>query len=88
MKIPNFILDNNNMFIELSKLADQFPNDMEFGRAAREKIQHFRSGDGKTPSTMIEPKPTKVFSREECCFHYCPHPELCKENCLNDTTKD
>jgi hypothetical protein len=26
---------------------------------------------------------SKVFFREECIFEYCPHPELCKDKCVN-----
>ncbi len=24
----------------------------------------------------------EVFSRDECVFNYCPHPELCKDKCI------
>jgi len=25
-----------------------------------------------------------VFKRDECIFQYCPHPDLCKDNCQNN----
>jgi Ca2+-binding EF-hand superfamily protein len=24
-----------------------------------------------------------LFSRHDCVFQYCPHPELCKDKCIN-----
>lgn len=27
---------------------------------------------------------TNVFKRDECIFQYCPHPDLCKDNCQNN----
>lgn len=27
-------------------------------------------------------KKNEVFSRDECVFHYCPHPEKCQDKCI------
>ena len=28
-----------------------------------------------------------VFSRKECIFNYCPHPDKCKEECLTQNQR-
>lgn len=32
---------------------------------------------------LVDKPKNNVFSREECVFVYCPHPELCKDKCVN-----
>lgn len=43
-----------------------------------------------SPSPPVPPSPSPppekkvhVFSRPECIFQYCPHPELCQGNCVS-----
>ena len=33
-------------------------------------------------------KEGSVFTRHECIFNYCPHPELCKDECKNPVPFD
>ena len=42
--------------------------------------QHPTEQSSNTRELSAEDK-IEVFSRDECIFHYCPHPELCKDEC-------
>lgn len=49
------------------------------------------AAQGQQNSTQQErdskiPEQQAVFSRPECIFNYCPHPEVCQESCLQQST--
>ena len=60
--------------------GDDYDNDLQnYIDLLEEKLsQHFTE---QPTRELSEEDKIEVFSRDECIFKYCPHPELCKDEC-------
>lgn len=60
--------------------SDDANNDADRQHARCEAViaEFFLKNYKPAPKAVVE-----VFSRPECVFNYCPHPQACKDACIN-----
>jgi len=70
----------SNSAVSAAKLASYAVQSLAMAANALERIAAVLEGQPvKDSAPKTDAAPGEVYAHPECTFHYCPHPEICKQ---------